>query len=285
MIHTGICHGTLGELIQGPVPRNGTIHIGVVSLPLRRYSRVRFVHGLQDNAASGLADKARCRRAIELYLAKHSLELPEGCWTCDSELPSGKGMASSTADIVATIRCLDSIFRQQTSLESLTAILRLIERSDSVFLDRYALYLSGRQEVVHAFDHEPRFEACYVDEGDTVDTETMGLALLHHYQARLQPYLRNLDQALSAFAASDAQGIARCATTSAALSQEVNPKHCFEALVHEQQGFRADGIVVAHTGTMAGYLFTRKLHPTEMGELSSFFDGLGHSCAFAQTGF
>lgn len=285
MIHTGICHGTLGELIQGPVPRDGRMHIGVVSLPFRRYSRVRFVRGSQEGADLGLTDKARCRRAIELYLDRHGFELPAGCWSCDSELPSGKGMASSTADIVATIRCLDSFFRQRTSLASLTAILRAIERSDSVFLDRYALYLSGRQEVVHVFNHEPSFEACYVDEGNTVDTETMGPVLLQHYQARLQPYLRNLDQALSAFAISDAQGIARCATTSAALSQEVNPKHCFEALVHEQQRFRADGIVVAHTGTLAGYLFTRKLDPTEMGELSSFFDGLGHTCAFAQTGF
>ncbi len=285
MIHTGICHGTLGELIQGPVVRDGELHIGLISLPLRRYSRVRFAQGLQAHASPAFDAKPRCRRAIQLYLARQGLSLPEGHWCCDSELPSGKGMASSTADIVATIRCLDSIFQRRTSLESLTGILREIERSDSVFLDRYALYLSGRQELVKELGSTPGFEVCYVDEGGTVDTEAMGPVLLRHYQARLQAYLRNLDHALGAFAASDADTIARCATTSAGLSQNVNPKRCFDALLREQPRFKADGIVVAHTGTLVGYLFVRRLDPVEMGELSSFFDGLGHACAFAQTGF
>lgn len=285
MIHTGICHGTLGELLQGPVMHGGTPHIGLISLPIGRYSRVRFVQGPHDKTEDGLADKARCRCAIELYLERHGLVLPEGLWSCASELPTGKGMSSSTADIVATIRCLDSLFQRRTPLETLTAILRAIERSDSVFLDRYALYLSGRQEVVHAFGTEPRFDACYVDEGGTVDTEAMGPMLLRHYEARLPVYARNLDAALNAFAAADARAIAHCATTSAALSQEVNPKHCFDALLREQARFKADGIVVAHTGTLAGYLYARTLDPAEMGELSSFFDHIGHRCAFARTGF
>lgn len=285
MIHTGICHGTLGELLQGPVLRDGDLHIGLVSLPLKRYSCVRFVAGQDGDLDVELAAKPRCRRAIELYGHRHGVSLPPGRWSCDSELPPGKGMASSTADIVATLRCLDSIFRRQTPLEDLTSILRAIERSDSVFLDRYALYLSGRQELVHGFGDQPRFEVCYVDEGGSVDTQSMGPALLRHYRSRLQPYMANLDQAINAFAAADARAIARCATCSAALSQELNPKRCFDDLVREQLRFGADGIVVAHTGTLIGYLFGGKPSPTQMGELSSFFHGLGHACRFTQAGF
>lgn len=285
MIHTGICHGTLGELFQGPVVRDGKADIGLVSLPLKRYSRVRFTSGPQEDAGIGLAAKARSRRAIEIYLDRQGVSLPDGQWACDSELLLGKGMASSTADIVATIRCLDSLFQRRTPVESLVAILREIERSDSVFLDHYALYLSGRQEVVHRFGCEPRFEACYVDEGGTVDTEAMGPALLRHYESRLPAYMKNLDQALNAFAAADAPAIARCATVSAGLSQVVAPKAGFDALLRERERFRADGIVVAHTGTLLGYLFIRKLDAVEMGELSSFFEGLGQACKFAQTGF
>lgn len=285
MIHTGICHGTLGELLQGPVMRDGELHIGLVSLPLKRYSRVRFVGDPDGHTSDDLVAKTRCRRAIELYLDRHGVSLPEGCWSCESELPTGKGMASSTADIVATIRCLDSVFRRRTPLESITAILREIERSDSVFLDHYALYLSGRQEVVHGFGDQPRFEVCYVDEGGCVDTEAMGPALLRHYRARLSAYMQNLDHAINAFSASNTRAIAGCATRSAALSQELNPKRCFDALVREQHRFGADGIVVAHTGTLLGYLFAGKPDPVQLGELSSFFHGLGHACQFAQTGF
>lgn len=285
MIYTGICHGTLGELLQGPVVRDGELHIGVVSLPLKRYSCVRFVSDRPGDPRIDLAAKARCRRAIELYLDRNGVSLPEGRWSCDSELPTGKGMASSTADIVATIRCLDSVFQRRTPCDALSAILRQIERSDSVFLDHYALYLSSRQEVVHGFGDQPRFEVCYVDEGGAVDTEAMGPALLRHYRERLSAYMRNLDQAINAFAASDARAIARCATASAALSQELNPKRLFDDLMREQRRFGADGVVVAHTGTLLGYLFVDKPVPMQMGELSSFFHGLGHACKFAQTGF
>ena len=285
MIHTGICHGTLEELLQGPVMQDGELHIGLVSLPLKRYSRVRFVDGEDAPPNDVLQAKERCRLAIALYLARHGVSLPEGRWTFESELPTGKGMASSTADIVATIRCLDSVFRRRTPLASIAAILREIERSDSVFLDHYALYLSGRQEVVHGFGNQLRFEVCYVDEGGSVDTEAMGPALLRHYRVRLSAYMSNLDQAINAFSASDARAIARCATTSAALSQELNPKRCFDELLREQHRFGADGIVVAHTGTLLGYLFAGRPDPVQLGEISSFFHGLGHTFQFAQTGF
>lgn len=285
MVHTGICHGTLGEVLQGPVMREGELHIGLVSLPLKRYSRMRFGDGPGAHANDSLVEKTRCRHAIALYLERHGVSLPEGCWSCESELQTGKGMASSTADIVATIRCLDSIFQRRTPPASIAAILREIERSDSVFLDRYTLYLSGRQEVVHGFGDQPRFEVCYLDEGGCVDTEAMGPALLRHYQARLSAYMQNLDHAINAFSASDVRAIARCATRSAALSQELNPKRCFDPLVREQHRFGADGIVVAHTGTLLGYLFAGKPDPVKLGEISSFFHDLGHACQFAQTGF
>ena len=42
---------------------------------------------------------------------------------------------------------------------------------------------------------------------------------------------------------------------------------------------------VAHTGTLVGYLFAGKPDPMQLGELSSFFHGLGLACQFAQTGF
>lgn len=282
-IHSGVCHGTLGELIQGPYVCGGQAHISLISLPVKKYSCVQFCAGAGPE--TGLAAKPKCRQAIALYLALHGKRLPPGSWTHDSELLEGKGMASSTADIVATIRCLDAVFGIETPSDAIAALLRKIERSDSVFLDTYALYLSGRQQVVRRFAHAPTFYACYLDEGQRIDTEQAGPALLRHYRQQQDAYSRNLEQALAAFDANDRAGIAACATASAILGQGAVPKQHLASLLREQAQMDADGIFVAHTGSLLGYLYIDKPSPARMGALSSFFRRLGHQCRFVQTGF
>jgi len=284
-IHSGVCHGTLGELVQGPVLVEGEAQIGLISLPIKRYSWMHFALGQRGDTDVDLAEKPKCRRAIDLYLQHHRRDLPAGRWSCDSELLQGKGMASSTADMVATIRCLDSVFGIQSPTRLISTILRQVERSDSVFLDTYALYLSGLQRVVHRFGAEPGFYCCYIDEGDIVDTERSGPALLDHYREQRVAYADNLAAAIDAFRRRDLAAIARCATASAVLAQDAIPKQHLEPLLAQRARFNADGIVVAHTGSLIGYLFIRRPGALEMGALSAFFRALGHQCRFAQTGF
>ncbi|WP_338849216.1 hypothetical protein V8J88_09695 [Massilia sp. W12] len=284
-ISSGICHGTLGELIQGPYVQDGVLQISLISLPVKKYSCMHFTHGAAAHGDNALATKLKCQQAIHLYLARYGKRLPQGSWSHDSELLEGKGMASSTADIVATIRCLDAIFGLESSAETMSAILLSIERSDSVFLDTYALYLSGRQQVIRRFDNRASFHACYIDEGERVDTEQLGPHLLMRYQEQLTPYIDNLQQAIAAFERHDLSAIAACATASAVLGQSAVPKQNLGVLLKNQARYRADGIFVAHTGSLAGYLFIDKPGPLQMGALSSFFRGLGYQCRFVQTGF
>lgn len=284
--HSGVCHGTLGELLQGPVDdEDGTPQIGLISLPIRRYSWVHFQPDGAADGMPGLGAKRRCQRAVELYLQRTGRRLPAGRWCHDSELPEGKGMASSTADVVATLRCLDSIFGLSTPSSMVSDILREIERSDSVFLDRYALYLSGRQAVVRRFAYMPHYHACCIDEGGAVDTERSGPVLLSYYRSRADAYAANLHRAIDAFERGDAVGIAHCATASALLAQGVLPKRSFDAMLARRARFGADGIVVAHTGSMIGYLFRDAPDVARMGELSAFFLDLGHQCRFVRAGF
>ena len=284
-VYSGVCHGTVGELLQGPFVRDNELHISIVSLPVRRYSWVHFSPGDDSNLDEDFATKPKSRRAMELYLSLNRRSLPGGRWTYDSELVQGKGMASSTADIVATIRCLDAFFETQSSPDLISAILREIERSDSVFLEGHALYLSARQEVVHHFPANPRFHLCYIDEGEPVDTDAVGPALLAHYERHLAAYLANLDVAVRAFWDSNAADICRCATRSAMLAQAILPKRTLETLLSCQELYKADGVVVAHTGSLVGYVYIQRPTPREIGELSSFFRGLGYQCRFVETGF
>lgn len=281
---SGVCHGTLGELWQGPCEHEGELHIGLISLPVRRYSWIHFLPGEDGGIERDLAGKDKCRRAIEAYLQLHAVSLPPGRFSHDSELPTGKGMASSTADLVATVRCLDRVFGRRTTQEQLTALLRPIERSDSVFLDRYALYLSGRQRVLREFAYAPRLHACYIDEGGTVETEKLAEPLLRHYRRHRSSYRSHLDLALEAFERGDAVAVCEVATRSAQLAQWVTPKAHLDILLRHRRELRADGLVIAHTGSLLGYLFAQRPDSAQLGEVSAFFAGLGRPCRLIETG-
>lgn len=283
--YSGICNGTLGELLQGPLIRDGNLQIAIISLPIRRYSWAHYLCGAMADNEAELTKRPKCRRAIELYLRDHEAILPEGIWAFSSELPWGRGMASSTADIVAAVRCLDAIFDRQSSPDLIKMVLRGIERSDSVFLESYALYLSGLQEVVRVLPGNPIFHVCYIDEEREIDTEAVTPRLVAHYANHLPEYQRNLDAMLAAFDRADPAGIARCATQSAILGQSAIPKRSLAAMLDNQTRFGADGVVVAHTGSLIGYLFVDRPGAMRIGQLSAFFLSLGYQCQYAQAQF
>ncbi|MFG3256040.1 hypothetical protein [Streptomyces sp. NPDC048172] len=281
---SGACHGTLGELYQGPVTCDGEREIALVSLPVDRHSWHHFTTGAKPEKAPSLPPGEKAARAVRLFLEQHGRTLPPGAWEHHSELDVGVGMASSTADVVSALRCLAQVLALPSDLRSLLDVLAAIERADSVFLDEFALHLSARHRVVRRLGTSVRFHTAYVREPGTVDTEAVTGALLTHYRRRSTEYARCLDSMLKGFSAHDPRAVARAATSSAALGQEVLPKAVFEAVLDARHEFAADGVFVAHTGSLVGYLYAERPGPRLKGELSAFFRTLGHQCSFAQGG-
>ncbi|MTE21863.1 hypothetical protein F0L17_22655 [Streptomyces sp. TRM43335] len=283
-VFSGVCHGTLGELFQGPLPRTGEPEIALVSFPVDRHSWVYFTPD-PEGPRNPLPPGEKSAKAVELFLAHHGLTLPPGRWSVRSELRVGVGMASSTADVVATLRCLCRVFSLPYDPRVVLGVLSAIERADSVFLDEFALYLSGRHRLVRRLGTAVGFHTAFVTEAGAVDTAAVTPLLVRHYRRRAPEYERCLDDLLKGFSAADPAAVARAATTSAVLSQEVLPKATFEPVLARREEFGADGVFVAHTGCLVGYLFTRRPAPALKGELSAFFHSLGHQCSFAPGGY
>jgi uncharacterized protein involved in propanediol utilization len=280
---SGVCNGTLGELFQGPVGHRGTGGIGLVSFPIDRYAWAHFTAG--DGEADPLPTLSKAGQGVRLFLDRYGLRLPPGRWSRHTELDIGVGMASSTADIVATLRCLFQVFEMPYDPATVIDILSRIERADSVFLDEFALYLSDRHEVVEYLGTSIGFHTCFVVEPGTVDTTAVTPMLLDHYHRYGQAYRACLENLLESFRAKDAVGVAKAATTSAALSQRVLPKASYEPVIAQRGYFGADGVFVAHTGRVIGYLFADRLTRKRMDELSAFFRELGHQCSFVWGGY
>ncbi|MBB1258571.1 hypothetical protein H3147_06955 [Streptomyces sp. OF8] len=284
---SGACHGTLGELFQGPLRHAGRTEIALVSFPVDRRSWRRFTADptAAADAVGPLPPGERSARAADMFLRHHRLAMPPGRWHARSELTVGAGMASSTADIVATLRCLFRVFDLPYDRRLVVDTLSRIERSDSVFLDEFALYLSGAHRLVRRLGTAIGFHTAYLVEPAAVDTAAVTPLLTAHYRRNEARYADCLRDLLAAFAAADPLAVAHAATRSAALSQQALPKADFETLLDHKDTFGADGMFVAHTGSVLGYLFARRPSPALKGELSAFFHSLGHPCSFARAGY
>lgn len=286
---SGICHGTLGELYQGPLRAGAVPDIAVVSFPVNLHSWAYFTPGTGSGSPPSRPQSAppgrKAATAARLFLEHYGLTLPTGAWSTHSDLRVGVGMASSTADIVATLRCLFRVFSLPYDEDVVRGVLAAIERSDSVFLDEFALYLSGRHQVVRRLGTDIGFHTAFVTEPGTVDTQAVTGRLLEHYRRRGAEYERCLTDLLKGFDTGDPSAVARAATVSATLSQEVLPKATFGRLLAHRERFGADGVFVAHTGCLTGYLFTRRPSADVKSDLSAFFHSLGHQCSFAQGGY
>lgn len=280
------CRGTIGEFLQGPMEIGNRKEICIVSAVSSLRSTVTFrrtaagAHG--NGRADGLAGRARAAAAINALSRLAGIEMPRGTWAFKSELPVGCGMASSTADIVAVLRCASEVIGFDLNEHHVASILNNIEYSDSVFIQETCLFMSETHEVVETFPNVPCIYSGFVVENYCVDTQSARIQLWQHYRINEQSYQSLMNDALQAFRSSSASRICEIARRSAELSQAVFPKRSFAIMQRHMRNVGADGIIVAHTGSVAGLLFCSKPSLGQVRDITSLFSSLGYGARFAR---
>src|SRR3989338_11271689 len=91
----GKAFGTFGELLQGVLPSNRNF---LVTFPVNMYSRAKFSFLNEDSFVVESEHKKKAAQIVKNILTKYKLPLA-GKLVLNSEIPEGKGMASSSADL------------------------------------------------------------------------------------------------------------------------------------------------------------------------------------------
>jgi L-threonine kinase len=131
--------GSCGELIQGMM---GEVNF-LVTCPVNCYSLVSIKKNNSGNISVNVSGKIKLLSAVRETIKMYNLDNESGYEIIlESDLPIGKGMASSTADMTAAIIATGIINNKYLSENEIAKILLKIEPSDGIFY----------QGVV-AFDH------------------------------------------------------------------------------------------------------------------------------------
>ncbi|MER5647614.1 hypothetical protein [Streptosporangium sp. NPDC002524] len=256
----GRAPGTFGELLQG-ILGPGTDFL--VTFPVDLYVEAVFEPDPQlDQVIVSPPHKNKARRLATRILERYGVHT--GGWLMlNSALPEGKGMASSTADLVATARAVDSAFRLKLPNRLLKQMMAEIEPSDGVMHPGITAFFHREVRLHRRMGTLPQLTIAGIDDGESVDTVAFNRSrkpIPAHWAVR---YGELLDDLTHAVRDHDLAAVGRVASASARLFQTFNAKPHLAAVEEICRDVGGLGTVVGHSGTCLGILLAR--HDPEHG--------------------
>ncbi len=262
----GRCFGTFGELLQGVLPDQGREFL--ITLPITRYSTVTFTMLTGSRGVRVLpSHKEKSRRLAEKFIQILNLEAG-GLLHVQSELPEGKGQASSSADMVATALAIQSASNLSLSPAVLARVMSSIEPSDGVMYQGIVSFYRREGKLRKFLGYLPSLTVIALDEGGQVDTVGFDKRPKPFSQVRRTEYESLLFEGEEAVARGDLRSLGEVATRSAILNQEVLYKAHLNLLLELRERYDALGVVIAHSGTHLGLLLDPN-SPNYLSKLSS----------------
>lgn len=254
-----LCCGTFGELLQGQLPTGShprESHF-LVTMPIAVFARAHFIEIAGTRTVAVYPPhKVKAKRLAENLVT--ALGVSGGTLFLQSELPEGKGLASSSADLVATARSIASCFGRRIHTSLIENLMAEIEPSDGVMYPGVVAYRQQSCSLLSFLGQMPPLAIVGIDEGGTVETVDYDKRRVENSAGQKAQYHELLAAARIAIAQGDTAAIGRIATASALLHQERAPKQHLSSMLKASEETGAVGVIVAHSGTMIGILLDRR---------------------------
>jgi uncharacterized protein involved in propanediol utilization len=245
----GSCNGTFGELVQGVYGERPFL----ITLPIPALkSRAVFVPDLNSSEVTGVHANSKaiegCKKLLQWFNVKGG-----GHLQIHSNIPVGKGMASSSADIAAAMKAAAHSYSLPLTEDIISHLASKIEPTDGVMYDGVVAYDYIHGQLLEDFGSLPPFMLIGIDTGGRVDTIQFN-QLPKNYDIRDQSkFAEAYELVKEGIRCTDLSLICKASTISARINQKILPKpyfNEFERLSSLYQG----GLVAAHSGTVLGIL-------------------------------
>jgi uncharacterized protein involved in propanediol utilization len=251
----GISYCSFGELLQGVLHENDVDFL--VTLPIQKYSVSCFVPDFDKTEIVTIPSVKTKAAALAKVILKHYGQGMGGTFYIDCDIPSGKGLSSSSADLLATARAVETYMGKELPLNELCNYMSDIEPTDGVMYPESVVYLQRKGQLWSRLGRLSDVQILSLDEGGTVDTleyHRRGLAHRHNHEHR-DEFNELLDQIVVAFRNWDLDEIGRVSTRSAYINQKINPKKYLEVVHEACRATKGIGLVTSHSGTCIGILY------------------------------
>jgi L-threonine kinase len=247
----GTAPGTCGEFAQGILPDGTPFH---VTCPINKSATV--IAQLRPAAAWSVTGLSPDHRKLELALEYVAEELDLGAVEVvirhSSDLDIGKGMGSSTADVLSGIRALAAAVGENFDIETEGRLAARVESSDGSMYPGIAAVNHKTCELVEAWEWYPEFVIVMLVPYDSVDTPSISFQGQTQLADEYAVLLAAMDEAVARRSIAD---FSAQSSISAELNERFLSNPHARYLIDHLDRFDALGVNVGHTGTVAGLLF------------------------------
>jgi L-threonine kinase len=250
----GSAPGTCGELVQGVLGHRDFL----ITLPVD----LRVQCTVTPSPAPGVTvwppHKTKVARSAREAARRLGLRLDTAAGPgiridVASPIPEGKGLASSSADIVAACRAMADYAGEPLTEAEIAEIACGIEPSDAVMYDHPVVFEFFAGRVLHDPGRRLPVLAVAVDTGGSV--ETQGFRRVPYTAPERRVLARAYDLAVAGLERGEIADVGEAATLSARVNQARHRKPHLERLIALAAQHGGAGVCVAHSGTIAAVLF------------------------------
>lgn len=255
---TGECNGSFGEMLQGVLPGGKKF---LINLKIQNRSRVRMAltsceyspekERLFIQSYNSYSKSYKIIRNIMADIGAHDDVYIE----VDSNIPVGKGLSSSTADMIASVRALEQALSITLKKEYIGKMLTEVEPNDGLHFPGTAAYHHTLGELIQQFDYIPPLHIIGIDTGGELDTVAFNARCFEWTETEFANYAQLLDSARDAYLSQNLEAVCKIGTQSARLWQKCVLKPELDAILAFATANGALGIANAHSGTFVGLLY------------------------------
>ena len=257
----GICPASCGEFVQGIIDDEEYL----CSYAIDMYSKVYIEEKLVDINLG----RYKSRLAIEKVFEKFNLPkkyTKNISLNINSKIPVGKGMASSTADIGATIKATLSLIDKDLSSEEISKLAAEIEPTDSIFIDKNSIFNPLNGTVIKYLGNLTNAKVVILEPNKVLDT--MKIRLRQDYN-KLK--VENKEVIKKSFALleeglkkNNLSLVGEACTLSSLANENIENKEYLNEIIKISKKYGAYGVNIAHSGTVVGILIDKSMNDKKM---------------------
>ncbi|MGL5694787.1 MAG: hypothetical protein ACRCXA_11960 [Peptostreptococcaceae bacterium] len=264
MKYYGICPASCGEFVQGFMSNEEYLCSYAIDL----YS-IATVEERLDLINKG---PRKSRKAIELVFKNFDIPIEESkniSLDINSKIPIGKGMASSTADIGATIKATLGLIKKEMSSEEISKLAAKIEATDSIFIEKANIFNPLNGEVIKYLGNVKDARVLILEPDITLDTRQMRSTPNY-----IETKIKNKSVIKESFylleegiRKNDLNLIGQACTMSSLANENIHHKIGLEDIIEISKNYGAYGVNIAHSGTVVGILLDKSMGYNRIKEL------------------
>ncbi|MBC6004971.1 MAG: cobalamin biosynthesis protein [Paeniclostridium sordellii] len=247
----GICPASCGEFVQGIVKDKEYLS----SYAIDRYSIVTLEERIEDVKKGPL----KARKAIEEVFKYFNLpkkELKHISIDINSEIPISKGMASSTADIGATIKATLNLIGKNLDEYEISRLATKIEPTDSIYIKENTIFNPLDANVIKKLGVLDTGKVLILEPNETLSTKYIRKKENYNKLKKQNKYIieyafKLLEEGIKK---KDLNLIGQACNISSIANENIHKKKYLNEIMDISKEYGAYGVNIAHSGTVVGIL-------------------------------